>query len=114
MEDTNVEEEGGRIRVYHENKDTILKTSKELIEEIKELCVNFEEDECLMLFYRRLCSLKDDIKANISSELYDKFDIEYKCVYYENLYGDGTFSEHVVKDCMDCLDEIIDTLILKD
>jgi hypothetical protein len=94
--------------------DTTVKTSKELIEEIKELCVNFEEDECLMLFYRRLRSLKDDIKANISSELYDKFDVEYKCVYYENLYGDGTFSEHVVKDCIDVLDEIIDTLILKD
>jgi hypothetical protein len=94
--------------------DTTLKTSKELIEAIKELYVNFEEDECLTVFYRRLCSLKNDIKANVSSELYDRFDVEYKCVYYEHLYGDGTFSEHVVKDCMDCLDEIIDTLILKD
>jgi hypothetical protein len=61
-----------------------------------------------------LRSLKNDIKANISSELFDKFDIEYKCVYYEHLYGDGEYSEYVVKDCMDILDEIIDTLILKE
>ena len=86
----------------------------ELIESIKELRVNFEEDECLMLFYRRLRSLKDDIKANVSPELYDKFDVEYKCVYYENLYGDGTFTEHVVHDCMDVLDLIIDAIIFKD
>jgi hypothetical protein len=95
-------------------EDTTFKSGAEIIESIKELNVNFEEEGCIRLFYQGLRSLKNDIKANISSELFDKFDIEYKCVYYEHLYGDGEYSENVVKDCMDILDEIIDTLILKE
>ena len=95
-------------------EDITFKSDAKLIESIKELNVNFEEEGCIRKFYQGLRSLKNDIKANISSELFDKFDIEYKCVYYEHLYGDGEYSEHVVKDCMDILDEIIDTLILKE
>jgi len=86
----------------------------ELIESIKELNVNFEENECMTTFYRGLSSLKDDIKANVSPELYDMFNVEYQCVYNEHLYGDGEYTVHVVHDCMDVLDLIIDAIIFKD
>ena len=40
-------------------------------------------------FFHKLRSLKDDIHISISEELFKKFDVEYKCVYYEHLYGDN-------------------------
>lgn len=112
MEHSNDEDQC--IKVYQKIEDSNFNTNDELIKAIRELNVNFEENGCIRLFYHGLRSFKNDIKPKISYELYDRFDVECRCVYYEHLYGDGEYSDNVVKDCMDVLDEIIDALILED
>lgn len=92
--------------------ETTVLTAKELIEAIKNTYV--DENDCIIRFYRSLRSLKDDIKANVSNDLYDKFIVEYRCVYYEHLYGDGQYTNYVINDCIKVLDVIIDTLIFKE
>ena len=79
-----------------------------LNEEIKLIISDFRENECIRVFFHKLRSLKDDIRINISDELFKKFDTEYKCVYYEHMYGDNDADTlHVVNDCIDVLHTII-------
>ena len=80
----------------------------QLNEEIKLIISDFRENECIRVFFHKLRSLKDDIQINISEDLFKKFDTEYKCVYYEHLYGDNDADTlHVVNDCIDVLNAII-------
>jgi hypothetical protein len=86
----------------------VIKTVQ-LNEEIKLIISNFRKDKCIYAFFHKLRSLKDDIRINISDELFQKFDTEYKCVYYEHLYGDNDDDTLlVVNDCIDVLNAIID------
>lgn len=82
----------------------------ELNKEIETIIYDFRENECIRAFFHKLRSLKDDIRISISEELFKKFDVEYKCVYYEHLYGDNDADTlHVVNDCIEVLNVIITT-----
>ena len=94
--------------------ETTFKSGAELIEAIKEANADYDTNGYIDAFYRNLVCLKDDIKANISDDLFDKFNVEMRCVYYEDLYGDGEYTDHVVKDCIEVLDLIIDEIIFKE
>jgi hypothetical protein len=82
----------------------------ELNKEIETIIYDFRKNECIRVFFHKLRSLKDDIRISISEELFKKFDVEYKCVYYEHLYGDNDADTlHVVNDCIEVLNAIITT-----
>lgn len=95
--------------------ETTLKSKYELVHDIAKLTTDeFSKNIGLVLFYRELRSLENDIRAKVSTELYEKFKTEKKCVYYESLYGDGEYTEHVIDDCTDVLNEIIDSIVFLD
>jgi hypothetical protein len=90
--------------------ETTYMTKNELINTINEIKNNYHDDGLLIWFYRDVNSLNDSIKTSVSEKLYEDFKIELRCVYYESLYGDGEYTDHVVNDCIKVLDSIIDTL----
>ena len=94
--------------------ETTFKSSVELIEAIREANADYDTNGYIHVFYRNLVGLRDAIKANTSTDLFDKFNVEMQCVYYEHLYGDGEYTDHVVKDCIEVLDLIIDEIIFKE
>ena len=89
--------------------ETTSMTKMELINVINEIKTKYHDGGHIIWFYREVKSLKDAIKTNVSAELYQDFQRELKCVYYESIYGDGDDSEQVVNDCIKVLDLIIDT-----
>lgn len=93
--------------------ETTRKTKSELINAINEIKAEYENenDGLLILFYRKVYALNDDIADNVSSQLYDNFKTEVRCVYYESLYGDGgEYTNYVLTDCMNVLTSIVDEL----
>lgn len=95
--------------------ETILKSKNELVYDIAKLTVDeFSKDIGLIQFYRELCLLDDDIKRRASTELYEKFKTEKRCVYYESFLGNGQYTEHVIDDCINVLNEIIDSVIFSE
>jgi len=82
-----------------------------LAKAIKEICDAYQDDGEILAFYRKLAVYKNDIKNNSSAELYEKFNCEYRCVYYESLYGDGEYTDHVVNECIDALETITQSLL---
>jgi hypothetical protein len=69
--------------------ETTRMTKTELIDAINKIKAEYENGGLLILFYREVYALNDDIADNVSSQLYDNFKTEVRCVYYESLYGDG-------------------------
>jgi hypothetical protein len=86
---------------------TTFKSGAELIEAIKKANVDYNLNGNIYAFYQNVAYLRDDIKANISNDLYKKFDMDMRTVYYEHLYGDGENSDLAVKNCIKVLDNII-------
>ena len=89
--------------------ETTSMTKIELINVINEIKTKYRDGGHIIWFYREVNSLNDAIKKNVSAELYQDFNIELRCVYFESIYGDGDYSDHVVNDCIKVLDLIIDT-----
>ena len=96
--------------------DTVSHQNDVLLKSISEMIDNYKNDDSFDIidFYRCLRSLKGDIKDCIGDELNAAFMLEYNCVYYEQLYGDGQYTDHVVGDCISVLAKIIDELTVKD
>ena len=91
--------------------ETAIKSKQELIDEIKIIIDDVRKNNDIRAFNRGISYLSDDIKANVSSVLYEKFMTEKKCIYYENIYGDGVYTEFVINDCVNVLETIVDTLM---
>jgi len=91
--------------------ETTRRTKTELIDAINKIKAEYENGGLLILFYREVYALNDDIADNVSSQLYDNFKTEVRCVYYESLYGDGgEYTERVLADCMNVMTSIVDEL----
>ncbi len=69
--------------------ETTSMTKMELINVINEIKTKYHDGGHIIWFYREIKLLKDAIKTNISAKLYQDFQRELKCVYYESIYGDG-------------------------
>lgn len=90
--------------------ETVSKSGKDLVDAINKVKNDVFNHGNIVLFNRGINYLNDDIKANVSPELYDDFRTEKRCVYYESLYGDGEYTKHVIDDCVSVLDEIIESI----
>ena len=53
--------------------ETVVKSKQELIDEIKSIIDDVRESNDIRAFNRGISYLSDDIKANVSSVLYEKF-----------------------------------------
>ena len=80
------------------------------IDAINKINADYQKDGDILAFYRKLAVFKDDIKHYASSELVENFNTEYRCVYYESIYGDGEYTDNVVNDCIIVLNDIIQSL----
>ena len=59
----------------------------------------------------KIYAFTDLIKSHTSTEIYEKFNIEYDCVYYEMIYGSNDeYTEKVKEDFLNVLKEVIDSL----
>jgi hypothetical protein len=91
--------------------ETTCKTKTNLIDAINKIKAKYENDGLIISFYRDVYALNDDISDNVSSQLYDDFKTELRCVYYESLYGDGgEYTDRVIADCMNVLSSMVDEL----
>ena len=91
--------------------ETTCNTKTNLIDAINKIKAKYENDGLIISFYRDVYALNDDISDNVSSQLYDDFKTELRCVYYESLYGDGgEYTDRVIADCMNVLSSMVDEL----
>jgi len=78
----------------------------ELINELNK--IKLIDNELLKTIYNSFIHLNKHIKTIISSELYEKLQIELECIYYESVYGDNDEDSLMVyNQFIKVLDEVI-------
>lgn len=88
--------------------DITIISGDELVNAINQIILKFRGgDKSIDSFYLQISNLNNDIEMNVSSDLYEDFKREKRCVYHESLYGDGEYVENVVNECITVLEEII-------
>ena len=86
-----------------------METDKQmLISSITSIIADYDDNTDIIPFYRKLCVINDDIRINISNEVFKEFKTEHQCIYYEMIYGDTQEdADIVVNDCINILEKIV-------
>ncbi len=91
------------------------KTKLELINSINKIKEEYQKNKSILYFYSDVSKLNYDIMEYVSTELYEDFKNELRCVFHQSIYNDDEYTNHTVNDCINVLDTIIDTMTsLKD
>lgn len=84
-----------------ENKERLIRT-------IHRIITDYENSSDMHPFYRKLCHIDEEIRSNISENLYREYKIEHQCIYYEMIYGDDEEdADIVINDCIVILNRIV-------
>lgn len=79
-----------------------------LINTINEIILSYVNYSDMHPFYRKLCHIDEEIRSNISENLYREYKIEHQCIYYEMIYGDDEEdADIVINDCIVILNRIV-------
>jgi hypothetical protein len=90
--------------------ETTYKSKIELIDSITEVKRKYQRNKSILTFYENVSILNNDIMANVSPELYENFKYELRYVFHQSIYIDDEYTNHIVNDCINVLNLIIDAL----
>jgi len=90
--------------------ETVYKSKIELNNSINEVKSKYQNNKSILSFNRDISVLNNDIMANVSPELYENFKNKLKFVFHQSIYNDDEYTNHIVNDCINVLDLIIDCL----